>query len=254
MMKISEHKISEVCQEQDAKKYLKIANAPKGKQKLTCYVAKVLKENEISTFLPNVVVGIWKMFPQVPGFHLDRFDDFPNSDNIARYVNLHSRAAEDNYMVGGNQDRSGNTSYQLTPKGIGWASEVEEILTGKKPAPVVIATKKQKDITNYDQLLEPVTSSSLFEEFCEELDDAGGDPSKVMADYKIEKGKLCGTLGIYYPQSKLNPKDDPYKRERKNMIDYYRSKLTEAINDGIEITDSEKILIFLKWMEERKIG
>ena len=130
------------------------------------------------------------MFPQVPGFSLKWFEDFPDSDYIMRYVNLHSREVEDDYMVGGNQDRAGNMPYNLTPKGVSWANEVEEILTGKKPAPVVIAAKKQKDITNYDQLLEPVTSSSLFEEFCEELDDAGGDPSKVMTDYKIEKGAM----------------------------------------------------------------
>ena len=252
MMKLSEHKISEVCQEQNAEKYLKIANAQKGKQKLTCYVAKVLQENKISTFLPNVVVGIWKMFPEIPGFHLKWFDDFPDSDNIARYVNLHSRAAEDNYMVGGNQDRSGNTSYQLTPKGIGWANEVEEILTGKKPAPVVIATKKQKDITNYDQILDPITGSDLFKEFCDELDDAA-DPNKVMDDYKISKMVLCGTFGIYYPQSKKNSNDKPYDRERKKVVDFLKDKLAEAKTDGIEIDNSEKIALFLKWMEGRKI-
>ena len=255
-MKTSEHRISEECgsifQEQDDKKYLKIANSPKGKQKLTCYVAKLLHENKISTFLPNVVVGLWKMFPQVPGFSLKWFEDFPDSDYIMRYVNLHSREAEDDYMVGGNQDRSGNTAYSLTPKGVGWANEVEEILTGKKPAPVVIATKKQKDITNYGQILEPITRSDLFKQFCAELDDAA-DPNKVMDDYKIPKMVLCGTFGIYYPQSKKNSNDKPYDRERKKFVDFFKSKIAEAKTDGVKIDNSENIALFLKWMEGRKI-
>ena len=123
-----DHDVNKVCEPQDAEKYLAIVNEKKGKQKLVCYATLVLGRNKVSTYLPNIVVAVWIMYPEIEYFQLNWFKNIPDTDNIARYVNLHGRPEEDNYLIGGNPDRSGaNNPFVLTPKGREWAEEVEPI-------------------------------------------------------------------------------------------------------------------------------
>ena len=252
MMKISEHDVSKVCTPQDEEKYIPIVNAKFGKQKIICYVAKFLKDNNISTFYPNICVAVWIMFPKIESFYLKPFEDFPDTDNIARWINLHSRPKEQNYMIGGNPEGSGtNNPFILTPKGMGWAQEVEMVLTGKKPAPIVSApsrtSAKKRKSSYYVDIFKRFTRSTLFSKYCDgdEIDD------------DIPKRLLCGTLGAYYPQTGTKT---PYHDMRRSYIKKFRNKLEEAKKDGVldeiltelDVT-SDQFLGFLKVLEGRKI-
>ena len=132
-MKISDHELSKVCKKIDLKKYDGLLSDGKGYQKLCCYVVKLLDDNSIITSYENICVALWKMFPEADRFHLYGFDDMPDTDFMEKLVKLRGVHTHE-VIMGGN--KGGATArygfpYHLTAKGLDWAEETEEMLSGE---------------------------------------------------------------------------------------------------------------------------
>ena len=131
-MKISDHELSKVCKKVDVKKYGGLLSDGKGYQKLCCYAVKLLDDNSIITSYENICVALWKMFPEADRFHLYGFDDMPDTDFMEKLVKLRGVHTHE-VIMGGNvhgQTTKYGFPYHLTTKGLDWAEETEEILTG----------------------------------------------------------------------------------------------------------------------------
>lgn len=246
-MKVEDHEISKVCKKQDPSKYIKIAEAANGEKKLCCYAVKVLQENNISTFYPNICIALWKMFPELKAFQLAWFEDFPDTDKMEKYIKLYSTPKYGNYLIGGNPEAEGDRNpWKLTAKGRMWAEEVENVLAGKVSAPTKSSRKSSdRDQVNYERVMRPVLESKLFDEFRRELS-TKKKLEDVLPDYPVPSERVCGSLRIYYPQPNL-------KSKIHEKVQYFQGILDQAKKDGKHSKEFALADKFLTWLGLRKI-
>jgi len=230
-MKIKDQKISKVCTELESEKYLGLASQSAGYAKLCCYAVKKLNENEIVASYENICVALWLMFPKFEKFHLKGFDDMPDTDYMEKVIKLRSTPTQQDYLTGGNvqQQQENRKPWQLTRKGQLYASESENVFSGKVATPEQKITKdKPSDTIN--NTFRYIWGSLLFNQFVN--DELPEDVSKF---------SICGSLNLQY--SSNNYKDDVTRK-----ISSFKQHITSFENSKMTHDKFPKTKEFLIWL------
>ena len=231
-MKISDHELSKVCKKVDIKKYDDLLSESKGYQKLCCYAVKLLDDNSIITSYENICVALWKMFPEADRFHLYGFDDMPDTDFMEKLVKLRG-VHTDEVIMGGN--KGGATTkygfpYHLTARGLDWAEETEETLSGTAK---VTGKQKMRDTgtVNKTKYFKEIVKSNLFQKFASEEVFNGTRNTDIAA-----------ALDMYYSS-------DSFTRDLKEKINEISKDATALQKEGFEEIDLNQVSEFLKWIK-----
>ena len=250
-MKVSEHNISKVCKKEKKDRYMQLTNTPDGLLRLICYAVDFLIKKKIETSYPNICVAVWKMFPDTKRFQLEPFTDFPDTNEMERFIKSHAMPKYKNVMRGGSS-KSGNERmpYQLTDKGKQWAEEAALILSGKKRASAKITVSKSKKTagayrqTDYNKIFKSVVTSNLFKLYEEELE---GGTKNVMSDYKITKLEAVNFLGLPYPMSNL-------KKVGEAQLAHLVESVKRSRDDKADFEKQDSIESFLNWVEKKGVN
>ena len=235
-MKISDHELSKVCKKVDVKKYGGLLSDGKGYQKLCCYAVKLLDDNSIITSYENICVALWKMFPEADRFHLYGFDDMPDTDFMEKLVKL--RGVHTHEVIMGGNVHGATTKYgfpyHLTTKGLDWAEETEEMLTGTAKS---AGKQKMRDTgtVNKSSYFKKIIQSDLFQRF------ASGE-----AFDGTRKTDIAAALDMYYSSDTFTID----LKEKINELSKDRMKLEneEAADDVLK-----QVSEFLEWIKTRGI-
>ena len=236
-MKISDHELSKVCKKIDLKKYDGLlSDGGIGYQKLCCYVVKLLNDNSIITSYENICVALWKMFPEADRFHLYGFDDMPDTDFMEKLVKLRGVHTHE-VIMGGN--KGGATAkygfpYHLTVKGLDWAEETEEMLTGTTK---VTGKQKMRDAgtINKTKHFNKIVGSDLFQKFAAKEVFNGTRNTDIAA-----------ALDMYYSS-------DSFTIDLKEKINEISKDATALQKEGFEETVLKQVSEFLEWIKTRGI-
>ncbi len=98
--------------------------------RLTAYGLKFLQDNSMECTFENLVVVLFKLFPQK--FSLVGFPNYPDSHRVHNCIDLHCRPKYKDYATGSKQK-----GWKLSDKGRAAAEEVERILQGVEAVSVV---------------------------------------------------------------------------------------------------------------------
>ena len=235
-MKISDHELSKVCKKIDLKKYDGLLSESKGYQKLCCYVVKLLDDNSIITSYENICVALWKMFPEADRFHLYGFDDMPDTDFMEKLVKLRGVHTHE-VIMGGNVH--GKTTkygfpYHLTARGLDWAEETEEMLTGTAKS---AGKQKMRDTgtVNKSSYFKKIIQSDLFQRFT----------SREAYD-GTRNTDIAAALDMYYSS-------DSFTIDLKEKINEISKDATALEKEGFEETVLKQVSEFLEWIKTRGI-
>ena len=235
-MKISDHELSKVCKKVDVKKYGGLLSDGKGYQKLCCYAVKLLDDNSIITSYENICVALWKMFPEADRFHLYGFDDMPDTDFMEKLVKL--RGVHTHEVIMGGNVHGVTTKYgfpyHLTAKGLDWAEETEEILTGTTKS---AGKQKMRDTgtVNKSSYFKKITQSDLFQRF------ASGK-----AFDGTRNTDIAAALDMYYSS-------DSFTIDLKEKINELSKDTTKLENEGDADIVPNQVSEFLEWIKTRGI-
>ena len=235
-MKISDHELSKVCKKVDVKKYGGLLSDGKGYQKLCCYAVKLLDDNSIITSYENICVALWKMFPEADRFHLYGFDDMPDTDFMEKLVKL--RGVHTHEVIMGGNVHGVTTKYgfpyHLTTKGLDWAEETEEILTGTAKS---AGKQKMRDTgtVNKSSYFKKITQSDLFQRF------ASGK-----AFDGTRNTDIAAALDMYYSS-------DSFTIDLKEKINELSKDTTKLENEGDADIVPNQVSEFLEWIKTRGI-
>lgn len=136
--------------------------------RLTAYGVKFLNSRMIEATFENIVVALYKMFPEE--FALVGFHEFPDSSRVNRQL-LHCRPKYKGYLIGGIRQ-----GWVLTEKGLLAAEEAKHFLEDS-----VLATskgrktRKQKERSKPIHFVEEILRSRAYEKYRGGLNDQIGD-------------------------------------------------------------------------------
>jgi len=97
--------------------------------RLTVYAIKHLRDSGIEPTFENIVVTLYKMFPE--SFSLVGFSEYPDSNRVNRQL-LHCRPKYRNYVIGNMRQ-----GWLLTEKGLIVAQEAEKLLETPSMSPMI---------------------------------------------------------------------------------------------------------------------
>jgi len=105
--------------------------------RLTVYAIKFLRDHKIEPTFENIVVALYKMFPE--SFSLVGFREYPDSNRVNRQL-LHCRPKYRDYAMGGMR-----RGWVLTEKGLAVTEEARQLL--RNPALLGAKQRKQSRMT-----------------------------------------------------------------------------------------------------------
>lgn len=144
--------------------------------RLTVYAIKFLRDRKIEPTFENIVVALYKMFPE--SFSLVGFHEYPDSNRVNRQL-LHCRPKYRGYLIGGMR-----RGWILTEKGLAAAEEAQEFL--RNPSLLGDRQRKQprttKERTKSVHFVNEILRSEAYEKY-----------NKGMLD-QIADIELCNVL------------------------------------------------------------
>jgi len=137
--------------------------------RLTAYAVRFLYDRRIEATFENIVVALYKMFPEE--FALVGFHEYPDSNRVNRQL-LHCRPKYKSYLVGGVRQ-----GWVLTEKGVVAAEEAKKILEnpslgnarGKK------RSRKHKERSKPIHFVQEILRSKAYEKYLAGKHDQIGD-------------------------------------------------------------------------------